>query len=221
MTEIFDIWKLMELLAMASGFIYVIFEVKKSRRMWRWMIISSVINGIVYIHSGFTAMTLMQLYYIITAIYGIRQWAKVKAEAIKQHGEDDREHGDTKIAIVPFGIKRGLVSGAIALAVFALFSYVLTRGYTPAEGDIPGKPYWDSAVAVLSMLATYWLSRSWFAQWYVWLVVNVAAIVMFLYPVFTGHTENALVGIGILYVAYLVTCIIGIINWKKHGVRVE
>lgn len=216
-SEVFNIWKVLELLAMVTGLVYVILEIKKTRKMWHWMIVASVFNAFVYAHNGFLAMTLIQVYYIVTAVYGIITWSKVVESAKQQHGP---ERGK-KVPVVSFAWKRAAISGCIAVAVFCILTAVSLRTYTPSVGDIPGKPYWDSAVAVLSMLATYWLSQSWYAQWYVWVAVNLAAIAMFLYPVFTGHPEVALPLMGVLYVLYMASTIVGMINWKRHGVVVR
>ncbi len=220
MTELIsniDIWNVLELLAMVSGLVYVILEIKKTRRMWRWMIVSSLFNIAVFAHRGFLSMTLIQIYYIVTAVYGIITWSKVVESAKQQHGP---ERGK-KVAIVPFNPRRAAVSVAVAAVVYAVLSFISVRNYRPLPGDIPFKPFCDALVAVLSMLATYWLSQSWFAQWYIWIVVNTLAIVMFLFPIFSGHAESALPLIGVLYVLYMVSCIVGVINWKRHGVIVK
>lgn len=210
-------WGILEFAAMVTGLIYVILEIKKTRRMWRWMIISSVCNGFVFAHKGFVSMTLIQFYYIVTAIYGIITWTKVVKTAQSQYGPVHHK----EVAIVPFNPRRALFTSGLAVVVFFVLSALAARVYVPAIGDIPGKPYWDSAVAVLSMLATYWLSQSWYAQWYVWVAVNIAAIVMFLYPVFDGHPEVALPLMGVLYALYMISTVVGMINWKRHGVIIE
>ena len=216
-TASLDWWGLLEFAAMVTGLVYVILEIKKTRRMWHWMIISSICNGFVFAHKGFLSMTLIQFYYIITAIYGIITWTKVVKTAQAKYGPVHHK----EVAIVPFNRRKALYTIALALVVFCVLAALSARVYVPATGDVPGKPYWDSAVAVLSMLATYWLSQSWYAQWYVWVAVNLAAIVMFLYPVFTGHPEVALPLMGVLYVLYMISTVVGMINWKKNGVIIE
>ena len=79
-------WKILELLAMAFGVAYVVLEVKKAHSMWLFMIIASVLNILVYFHSRFISMGLIQFYYIVLSAYGIRAWAKERKEAAEQHG---------------------------------------------------------------------------------------------------------------------------------------
>lgn len=216
----FDIWNLLEIFAVITGMYYVYLQVKQTRRMWRWMIVASIFNAVVYFHKGFYSMTIIQFYYIGMSIYGIIKWSAVFEKALEQHGPDDRK-ARTKIAIkVPTKKRLALAFGAAAVAFVGML--LITRSnYTYIPGDVPYKPYWDAAVAVLSMLATYLLSQSYIQNWYVWIIVNVTGITMFLYPVFVGHSEQALVLVGLLYCYYLCTSIIGLINWKKKGVIVK
>jgi len=214
------IWNVLEVAAVVTGMIYVFLQVKQTRRMWRWMIIASIFNGIVFFHKEFYSMTVIQFYYIGMSIYGLYKWTNVKKSGIEQHGPDDPKHR-TKIGIIKPSPKKILLSAAVAAVAFAVLVTVCSANYTYVEGDIPYKPYWDAALAVLSMYATYLLSQSYISNWYVWITVNIAAIVAFLYPVFVGHPERAIVMFGLLYVYYLVTCIVGLINWKKKGVYVD
>ena len=211
-------WKILELLAMAFGVAYVVLEVKKAHSMWLFMIIASVLNILVYFHSRFISMGLIQFYYIVLSAYGIRAWAKERKAAAEQHGGVNPET-EGKLLVRRFNVRRALISSAIALVGFAGLAILFPRLQTPEPGDIPGKPIWDAGVAVLSMLATYWLSQSWREQWYIWLVVNVGAIIMFVYPFF--HGGNALIWMGLLYVIYLVSCIVGLYKWYRQSVIVE
>jgi len=214
------IWDVLEVIAVVTGMIYVFLQVKQTRRMWRWMIVSSIFNGVVFFHKGFYSMTLIQFYYIGMSIYGIYKWTNVIEHAIEQHGPEDRKNR-TKIAIAKPTPLKLAIPVLVALAAFFGMSLLTRSTYEYLPGDIPCKPYWDAAVAVLSMLATYYLSQSYIYNWFVWITVNVAGITMFLYPVFVGHSERALVLIGLLYGYYLCTSIVGLVNWKKKGVLVK
>lgn len=215
-----DLWDVLELLAIIFGFIYVLLEVKKTRKMWYTMIIASVFNLLVFFHEHFWAMAAIQIYYIVTAIYGIAQWTDVIEAAVEQYGEVDRKHRK-EIAVVRMDRRKAIISSALACVAAVVFVLVTSGGYQQAPGDVPGKPYWDAVVAALSMLATYWLSQSYYEQWYIWVVVNVSGIVMFLYPLFSGHPENALFGMGLLYLAYLVISVTGLVNWKRNEVLIQ
>lgn len=215
-----DIWLILEIFAVLTGMYYVYLQVKQTRRMWRWMIVASIFNAIVYFHKGFYSMTFIQLYYIGMSIYGLITWNKVIADATEQYGPDDRKHR-TKIAVALPSMKKLFIAAGLAVVAFFGMLLVTKSNYQYVPGDIPFKPYWDAAVAVLSMLAAYYLSQSYIQNWYVWIIVNVTGITMFLYPVFVGHSEQALVLVGLMYCYYLCTSIIGLVNWKRKGVLVK
>ena len=240
-------WKILELLAMAFGVVYVVLEVKKAHSMWLFMIIASVFNLLVYFNDQYVSMGLIQFYYFFVSAYGIRAWAKERKMAAEQHGGVNPET-EGKLLVRRFEPRKAIISFAIAMACFVGLSALLNSsfdlvelkgnvgwldraidwlskhslsylGYRPEVGDIPGKPFWDAGVAVLSMLATYWLGQSWREQWYIWLVVNVGAVIMFVYPFF--HGGKGLLWMGLLYVIYIVSCIVGLYKWYRQSVIVE
>ncbi|MBR4213250.1 MAG: nicotinamide mononucleotide transporter [Bacteroidales bacterium] len=211
-------WTIIEILAMAFGVVYVVLEVRKSQSMWYFMIVASLLNILVYFHNHFAAMGLIQFYYIVSSIYGIRTWARVRKDAQQQFSENEAAKAG-KVEVRRLNPKRALISSAIAVAGFVALAILFTRIVKVQPGDIPGKPVWDAAVAVLSMLATYWLSQSWREQWLIWIVVNVAAVIMFVYPFF--HGGEGLLWMGLLYVIYIVSCIVGLRNWYFRSVIIE
>jgi len=207
-----DIFGWLQIAAMIVGFIYVYFEIKKSRKMWYFWLLSAILNIFVYYQSRYFSMMLIQFYYIGSSIYGIVQWNKVLKDSLEQHGPDDRKHGDMKIGVKLMEKRKGLISAGIAVVVFLILAPIFNR-FVGEDVIFQGQPYFDTAVAVLSMLATYWLSQSYMEQWYIWIVVNVVSI-----PIYIA---GGLYWMTLLYVAYLVMSFIGLYQWKKHGVIVE
>lgn len=208
-----DVFGWLEIAAMIVGFIYVYYETIKSRKMWYWWIFSAVLNVFVYWHSHYLSMMLIQFYYIVSAVYGIRQWSKVLGDSLDQHGPD-RRPDVMKIGVKRFDRRKGLISSLIAVAVFIVLAPLFNR-FALESGNVifDGQPYFDTALAVLSMLATYWLSQSFKEQWYIWLVVNVASI-----PVFVA---GGIYWMALLYAGYLAMCFVGLYQWNKYGVLVE
>lgn len=206
-----DIYGWLEIAAMVVGFVYVVYEVRKSSLMWYFWLISSLFNIFVYAHSHYYSMMLIQFYYIGASIYGIVQWAKVKKSAAAQIQEGGR---DKTIAIKRFNRRKALVSSIIAVAVyFILAPFFNSVAARTGNISFAGQPYFDTAVAVLSMLATYWLSQSFMQQWYIWLVVNVASIPIF----FLGGVY----WMSALYVAYTVMGLIGMYQWRHRGIIID
>lgn len=204
-----DVYFWVELVGMVFGFIYVYYQVKKTRKMWYFWFVSSLLNIVVYHHSGFYSMMSIQFYYIVAAVYGIAQWNKTVGEAKDQYGE--RKSGK-EVIVRRFEWKKGAISSLIAVAVYFALVPVFSH-FSQGAAVFESQPYWDTLVAVLSMLATYWLSQSYIEQWLIWIVVNAISIVIY----FMG----GIYFYGILYVAYLVMAVIGLVNWHRNAYYVD
>lgn len=206
-----DLFGWLEIVAMVVGFIYVSLQVKKVRQMWYFCLAASILNIFVYSNSGFYSMMTLQFYYIFASIYGLVQWGKTAVEAKAKHGE---MKSGKEVLVRRFELKKGIISAVVALVAYACL-VPLFRRFAEVGGNITfeSQPYWDTAIAVLSMLATYWLSQSYMAQWVIWIVVNVVSIVIFII--------GGLYWFSLLYLAYLILAVIGLINWKKNAYYVE
>lgn len=206
-----DIYFWIEIVGMIIGFIYVLFQVKKTRKMWYFWLASSLLNIVVYYHSGFNSMMALQFYYIVAAIYGMAQWNKTVDEAKEKYHE--RKTGK-EVLVRKFEWKKGVISTVIAIAAYiALVPVFKHFSVVTGTAVFASQPYWDTLVAVLSMLATYWLSQSYIEQWIIWIVVNAISIVIYFMGGIYFYT--------ILYVAYLAMAIIGLINWRKNAYYVD
>lgn len=206
-----DIYFWIEMVGMVIGYIYVLLQVKKTRKMWYFWLASSVLNIVVYYHSGFYSMMALQFYYIVAAVYGMAQWNKTVDEAKEKYGS--RKTGK-EVLVRKFEWKKGLVSTLIAVVAYALLVPVF-KHFSDASGTavFASQPYWDTLVAVFSMLATYWLSQSYIEQWIIWLFINAISIVIY----FMG----GIYFYAVLYIAYFIMAIVGIINWKKNAYYVD
>ena len=80
-------------------------------------------------------------------------------------------------------------------------SYLMYR-YTDASF-----PFWDGAIAALSVLAQFLLSRRHVESWYLWIVVDLLAIGLF----YTKELEPT----AALYGVFLVLATIGLVKWRK------
>ena len=72
--------------------------------------------------------------------------------------------------------------------------------------------YLDSAVAVLSAVATWWLVRSYIAQWWIWVLADTMSTIL--------CATQGMWWMTALYAAYALSAVYGYIHWKKHGVYV-
>ncbi|MBR5056104.1 MAG: nicotinamide mononucleotide transporter [Bacteroidales bacterium] len=203
-----DLFGWLEIAAVLVGLAYVVLEVLKSNAMWVLCILAALLNIAVYLHNAFSGMALLQVYYIATSVYGIIQWRKLDAAPA---ASGTAQEGEGELRIVRPSRKALLLSLAVAVALCALlwplFSYVdHAAGSQPYRGQV----LLDTSMSVLSMLAMYWVSRSYLENWYLWILVNAVSVAMF--------AAAGLWWMAALYGCYLVTAFIGLRHWRRNGV---
>ncbi len=103
--------------------------------------------------------------------------------------------------------KTALICLVTALVLWALLWFSLDR-WT----DSP-VPLWDGLITSLSVVATWMLTRKYLEQWYVWIVANAIAVVVYLA---VGMYPTAA-----LFFVYFVMAIIGVRAWSVEKVRIK
>lgn len=86
-------------------------------------------------------------------------------------------------------------------AVVWLVVATLMATYTDAAA-----PYWDAAVAALSVTAQFLLSRRHLQSWYLWIAVDILAIGLF----YTRGLEPT----AALYAVFLGLAVAGLVQWR-------
>lgn len=94
------------------------------------------------------------------------------------------------------------------LAAIALYFF----GIAELKGNLPGL---DSATAILSVLATTLMMYRYAEQWYVWVVVNIVAVVMWVQA--TIHHEGGGAALLAMWVAFLLNSLFGVYQWRKQN----
>ena len=92
------------------------------------------------------------------------------------------------------------------LTIIFLFLYISIWKTLDHLTDSP-VPGWDSFITSLSIIATWMLARKIIEHWYLWIVVNFVAVVLFL--------SRGLYPTVILYAVYCTMSFIGLKEWRK------
>ncbi|UYL04341.1 nicotinamide riboside transporter [Klebsiella phage KP13-16] len=92
------------------------------------------------------------------------------------------------------------------LIVIAAYAYgvSLLKGYSPGL---------DSATAILSVLATVLMVLRYSEQWYIWVIVNIVAVVLWIQA--TMHHEGGGAVVLVMWIAYLLNSVYGVYQWRK------
>ena len=199
-----------ELAASLFGLVYVVFEVLQKNFMWYLWVLTSITFGIVYYYSHIYAYMGLQIYYVAMGIYGIYSWRRAKALAKRAAAQPATQPGELRSEDADILVVRrmsrevAILSTLFSIIVFFILTYILKCTEDP-------NPWLDSFCSVISMLATFWLSRQYLQNWYLWIVCNVASTILSL--------SVAQYYAALLYFIMIGMALWGLWHWNKNGVK--
>ena len=125
------------------------------------------------------------------------------SSAATQPGELGSEDADI-LVVRKMSREVAILSTLFSIIVFFILTYILKCTEDP-------NPWLDSFCSVISMLATFWLSRQYLQNWYLWIVCNVASTILSL------SVEQYYA--ALLYFVMIGMAIWGLWHWNKNGVK--
>jgi len=197
-----------EIFGAVTGVLYVFLEIRQT--IWLWPV--GIITSAVYIWVFFTgklyADMSLQVYYLVISILGWYWWANGsglraqgtrKNNTVKEKEKDEDEKQELQVTRLTF--ITGIMLSVVFILLFAAIWFVLTR-FT--DSPVPVR---DSFITSLSIIATWMLARKIYEHWYLWIVVNTTAAMLFL--------TRGLYPTVILYIVYGVMSFAGLKAWRK------
>jgi len=166
-----------ELVAFLLGVVTVVLVVRRS--VWNYPFALAMVSLylIIFFRERLYSDALLQIFFFVINVHGWLHWQRLRAETgdIRILALDRRQQGALIIALV-------LVTLAWSFAMDRL-----------TNADFP---YWDGAVAIVSVFAQILQVRRYVESWILWVLVDVAAIGLYwtkdlrltalLYAVFLG-----------------------------------
>lgn len=137
----------------------------------------------------------LQVVFILLGVHGWVAWARRSAGA---------ESEPLVVRWVPLG---ELTALAVA---FPLVWFGLTELLKEVGGAAPVQ---DAFVTALSLAAQWMLNRRYVENWFGWIVVDQVSVALFI-------SRGMYLTAG-LYALFLLMCVAGLIEWRKHLARVE
>lgn len=197
-----------ELLGAVAGIVYVFLEIRQSIWLWPVGIITSAVYIWVFFEGKLYADMSLQGYYLIISFVGWYWWisgtrvrvpASAKATAGNQGSGKKGEKGALGVTRVKRGV--GIVLAIVFMVLLSMMWIILSR---LTDSPVPG---WDAFITSLSVIATWMLARKIYEHWFLWIVVNASASVLFL--------TRGLYPTVILYLVYGIMSFAGLKEWKK------
>ncbi|MBQ2112461.1 MAG: nicotinamide mononucleotide transporter [Bacteroidales bacterium] len=188
----------MEIFTLVTGVIYIILEIRQKNLMWVVGILTSVAAMWVFFRQGLYASFGLNTYYLVTSVVGLWQWRK----DIDKVSADPDTPEDGCIRLKRLSFKTLVLSALVVVAGTVALAYLMELLENPMS-------YLDSAVAILSAVATWWLVRCYVQQWWLWIAADAVSTIL--------CASQGLWWMAALYAAYSISAVIGYIHWKKHG----
>ena len=188
----------MEIFTLVTGVIYIILEIRQKNFMWVVGIATSIAAMWVFFRQGLYASFALNTYYLVTSFIGLWQWRRDRnrLEAAEEAAGEETLH------LNRLSWKTVAVSAVAVIAGTIALAWVMQLLENPMS-------YMDSAVAVLSAVATWWLVRSYLQQWWIWIAADAMSTVL--------CATQGLWWMAALYAMYSLSAIYGLIHWKRHG----
>ena len=188
----------MEIFTLVTGVIYIVLEIRQKNMMWVVGILTSLAAMWIFFRQGLYASFGLNTYYLVTSVIGLWQWRR---DIDKVTACQDASRTDA------IRLKRlSLKTVALSAVVVAAGTFGLASLMELLENPMS---YLDSAVAVLSAVATWWLVRCYIQQWWLWIAADTVSTIL--------CATQGLWWMTALYAAYTLSAVIGYIHWKKHG----
>ena len=189
---------LMEIITLVTGVIYIILEIRQKNFMWVVGIATSLAAMWVFFRQGLYASFALNAYYLVTSFIGLWHWRRDRSRL----AEETEQPKDEVIHLNRLSGKAILISAFAAVAGTVALAEIMVLFENPMS-------YMDSAVAVLSAIATWWLVRSYLQQWWIWIAADAMSTVL--------CASQGLWWMSLLYCVYSLSAVYGLYHWKRYG----
>lgn len=194
-----------ELFGAAAGILYVFLEIRQNIWLWPVGILTSAAYIWIFFAGKLYADMSLQFYYLLISIAGWFWWKqRAESESESKSDKSGKERPTVegvKLQVAKLKLKTGIILTLVFIILFTAMSLVLDR-FT--DSPVPG---WDSFITSLSVIATWMLARKIFEHWYLWIIINFTAAVLF----FTRELYPTV----FLYITYFIMSFAGIREWKR------
>jgi nicotinamide mononucleotide transporter len=176
----------LEITAVVFGLLSVGFTIRQSIWCWPTGLVNVVLYILIFYQTQLYSDVVLQIIYVPLQLYGWWHWLT----------------GDKETPALP--ITRLIATAAITWAAIAAI-LIVADGYLMHRYFNAALPWWDAAIAVLSLIAQYLLARKVLENWLIWIAVDILALGVY-------ATKGLYLTTG-LYGVYLVLASLGLTAW--------
>ena len=193
--------KSFEIFSLITGVIYIILEIRQKNFMWIVGILTSLAAMYVFFCQGLYASFGLNTYYLVTSFIGLWHWRRDKE--ILQAESDDAVHLNR--------LTHSSVLVSIVMAILGILALTFGMSHLAKLG-LQENPMslLDATATMLSVVATWWLVKSYIQHWWLWIIADALSTALCL--------SLGMWWMAALYGAYTASAIIGYMHWKRNGI---
>ncbi len=191
-----------EIFTLVTGLIYLVLEILQKNAMWIVGMVTSAAAVYMFASQELYASTALNVYYLVISAVGFSQWRKDRRK-LRESGMASASDGRAVIHLNR--LSPGFVYASLGAAVAGTVLLAYALKFT---GD--RMPVLDAAIAILNAIATYWLSRAYYQQWYILVFVNILSSILCF--------SQGLYWMTAQYVFYSAASVYGLLHWKRRGI---
>jgi nicotinamide mononucleotide transporter len=180
---------LLEWAAVLLNILFTILIAYERRIGWVLGFVASSIGVGLYLHAHTWAMSVLNGYYVVMAVYGWWSWGRT------------REEEGVRVQRCPFHILVVTCGILASWAVFLLLAQYLNGSF----------PRLDAFVTVFSFIATWMMARKYLVNWLYFMVADSLGIWL--------NWRIGYEGYALLNAVYLVLSVVGYLRWVKQPAR--
>ena len=177
---------LLEIFAVIFAITYLILAVRQNILCWYAAFFSTAIYTFLYWDVSLYMESILNIYYLLMAIYGWVNWNNKKNEI--------------DLPVKEWSFNKHFIS------IFIILFFTLASGFLLNNTEA-ARPYLDSFTTWGSVFTTYMVTQKILSNWLYWIAINSVGIFL--------NFEKELYLTALLLFSYQVISILGFIKWRK------
>lgn len=190
-----------EFIGTAFGLWCVVLIAREKISAWPIGIINIIFFFILFYQIQLYSDMLLQVYFLITSIYGWWKWTHPHPEEKKRKNELKVSVNSGKVNLIWLGVILGSVA---VLGTFMRNIHIL---WPSAFSKPAAYPYWDAATTVMSIIAQWFLAKKILESWILWIIVDIICVILYF--------KKAVLFLSLEYFIFLVIASFGLVTWRK------
>lgn len=185
--------QILEIIATVTFVAYLVLQILHSKWMWFLYIPSCICAALNFFNSSTWAFAALNVYYVVMGFVGIVNWRRDSKAAA----------GDKNAIVLNTLSRKTLLISAAAVVVGIPALYFLLRALADPN------PLLDAITTALSIIGTWWLTRSYIQQWWIWIVADCFAIAL--------NVSLGNVWFTVQFALCILSSFVGLWNWNRQG----